>query len=211
MKTRSLCAHAATAARDGVEPQAGGAARAARPAQHGSRVADGSRHHRLGRRERPDLRGQRPHQGAALLRASPAFRPSPTTPASRSTRWAADPACAPDATRVPTPRTGTTTSKLLGELADFYGPDERTGRYQCVLVFVEDGEVVERSEGTFEGRVAFAPRGKGGFGYDPIFEPLTEEPGGRTVAQLTAEEKNRVSHRGLAAHAMRELLIARGY
>jgi XTP/dITP diphosphohydrolase len=101
--------------------------------------------------------------------------------------------------------------KLLGELADFYGPDERTGRYQCVLVFVEGGEVVERSEGTFEGRVAFGPRGKGGFGYDPIFEPLTEEPGGRTVAQLTSEEKNRVSHRGIAAHAMRELLIARGY
>jgi XTP/dITP diphosphohydrolase len=102
-------------------------------------------------------------------------------------------------------------SKLLGELADFYGPDERTGRYQCVLVLVEDGEFVERTQGTFEGRVAFGPRGKGGFGYDPIFEPLTEEPGGRTVAQLTAEEKNRVSHRGLAAHAMRELLIARGY
>jgi XTP/dITP diphosphohydrolase len=102
-------------------------------------------------------------------------------------------------------------TKLLGELADFYGPHERTGRYQCALVLVEDGEVVERTNGTFEGRVAFGPRGKGGFGYDPIFEPLTEEPGGRTVAQLSAEEKNRVSHRGLAAHAMRDLLIARGY
>jgi XTP/dITP diphosphohydrolase len=101
--------------------------------------------------------------------------------------------------------------KLLGEMNGFYGPDERTGRYQCVLVLFEDGAVAEVTHGTFEGRVAFAPRGKGGFGYDPIFEPLTEEPGGRTVGQLSTEEKNRVSHRALAAHAMREKLIARGY
>jgi XTP/dITP diphosphohydrolase len=101
--------------------------------------------------------------------------------------------------------------KLLGEMSGFYGPDERTARYQCVLVLVEEGAVTEVTRGTFEGRVAFAPRGTGGFGYDPIFEPLTEEPGGRTVGQLTAEEKNRVSHRALAARAMREKLIARGY
>lgn len=101
--------------------------------------------------------------------------------------------------------------KLLAELTDFYGPDERTGRYQCVLVFVEQGAVVERAEGTFEGRVAFEPRGRGGFGYDPIFEPLTEPVGGRTVGQLSGAEKNEVSHRARAARAMRELLIARGY
>jgi XTP/dITP diphosphohydrolase len=111
----------------------------------------------------------------------------------------------PDATDVDNNR------KLLGELADFYGPAERTGRYQCALVLVEDGEVVESTHGTFEGRVAYEPRGRGGFGYDPIFEPSFEEPGGRTVAQLTTAEKNEVSHRALAAHAMRELLIARGY
>lgn len=101
--------------------------------------------------------------------------------------------------------------KLLGELADFYGPDERTGRYRCVLVLAEDAAVVEKTSGTFEGRVAFEPRGKGGFGYDPIFEPSTESPGGRTVGQLSAEEKNRISHRAQAARAMRERLIARGY
>jgi XTP/dITP diphosphohydrolase len=101
--------------------------------------------------------------------------------------------------------------KLLGELADFYGPDERTGRYQCVLVFVEDGTVAEKTEGTFEGRIGFEPRGKGGFGYDPIFEPGFERPGGRTVGQLSAAEKNTVSHRAKAANAMRERLIARGY
>jgi XTP/dITP diphosphohydrolase len=101
--------------------------------------------------------------------------------------------------------------KLLGEMSGFYGPDERTARYQCVLVLVEDGAIMETTRGVFEGRVAFTPRGKGGFGYDPIFEPLTEEPGGRTVGQLSQEEKNRVSHRALAARAMREKLIARGY
>jgi len=101
--------------------------------------------------------------------------------------------------------------KLLGEMSGFYGPDERTARYQCVLVLFEDGAVADVTRGTFEGRVAFAPRGTGGFGYDPIFEPLTEEPGGRTVGQLTPEEKNRVSHRALAARAMREKLLARGY
>jgi XTP/dITP diphosphohydrolase len=101
--------------------------------------------------------------------------------------------------------------KLLGEMEAFYGPDERTARYQCVLVLVEDGAFAETTRGTFEGRVAFEPRGKGGFGYDPIFEPLTEPVGGRTVAQLSAKEKNEVSHRALAAKQMRERLIARGY
>ncbi len=101
--------------------------------------------------------------------------------------------------------------KLLGEMAGFYGPDERTARYRCVLVFVEDSEIVETTRGVFEGRIAFAPRGSGGFGYDPVFEPLTEEPGGRTVAQLSPEEKNRVSHRALAALAMRDRLLGRGY
>lgn len=101
--------------------------------------------------------------------------------------------------------------KLLGEMEAFYGPDERTARYQCVLVLVEDGAFAETTRGTFEGRVAFEPRGKGGFGYDPIFEPLTEPVGGRTVGQLTTAEKNEVSHRALAAKQMRERLIARGY
>jgi XTP/dITP diphosphohydrolase len=101
--------------------------------------------------------------------------------------------------------------KLLGEMSGFYGPDERTARYRCVLVLAEDGGITETTFGTFEGRVAFTPRGKGGFGYDPIFEPLTEQPGGRTVGQLTAEEKNEVSHRAQASRAMRERLLARGY
>jgi XTP/dITP diphosphohydrolase len=100
--------------------------------------------------------------------------------------------------------------KLLGELESVPSED-RTGRYQAVLVFVEDGEVVETTQGTFEGRVAFEARGDAGFGYDPIFEPSTEPVGGRTVAQLSPEWKNRVSHRAQAALKMRDRLIARGY
>jgi len=100
--------------------------------------------------------------------------------------------------------------KLLGELSGLE-PLQRTARYQCVLVLAEDGAVVETAYGTFEGRVALESRGDGGFGYDPIFEPDFEPIGGRTVGELTLEEKNEVSHRAQAARQMREKLIARGY
>jgi XTP/dITP diphosphohydrolase len=99
-------------------------------------------------------------------------------------------------------------------------PARRTARYRCVLAYLDPGQagggrsgrrrfVVARS-GTFEGRIADGPRGTNGFGYDPIFEPLTETPGGRTVGQLPAEEKNRVSHRAKAARAMARYLREHG-
>jgi XTP/dITP diphosphohydrolase len=94
-------------------------------------------------------------------------------------------------------------------------PERRTARYRCALAFVDpDSERPERvtiRRGTFEGRIATHPRGRGGFGYDPVFEPLTEPPGGRTVGELTADEKNRVSHRAAAARAMRPVLRGRGF
>ena len=74
----------------------------------------------------------------------------------------------------------------------------------------DDGDMLT-TEGVFEGRIATSPRGTNGFGYDPIFEPAMEPIGGRTVGELTTEEKNRVSHRAQAARAMRELLIERGF
>ena len=105
--------------------------------------------------------------------------------------------------------------KLLAELDGFYSPDERTARYQCVLALAEPDDsrpvIRETTNGTFEGRIAFSPRGSSGFGYDPIFEPDFEPPGGRTVGELTQAEKNRVSHRALAARAMRGRLIERGF
>jgi XTP/dITP diphosphohydrolase len=107
-------------------------------------------------------------------------------------------------------------AKLLGAL-DGLPPSRRTARYRCVLAYVDPTTapvgggsgrrrwVVTRS-GRFEGRIASEPRGANGFGYDPIFEPSTERPGGRTVGQLSAAEKNRVSHRAQAARAMARYL-----
>jgi XTP/dITP diphosphohydrolase len=65
--------------------------------------------------------------------------------------------------------------------------------------------------GTFRGRIATASKGSNGFGYDPIFEPSDEPPGGRTVGELPADEKNRRSHRAAAARRMAPFLRARGF
>ncbi len=65
--------------------------------------------------------------------------------------------------------------------------------------------------GQFEGRIATERRGTGGFGYDPIFEPEAEAPGGRTVGQMRSDEKHALSHRGKAARAMAEYLKGEGW
>ncbi|CAN5766392.1 XTP/dITP diphosphatase [soil metagenome] len=104
---------------------------------------------------------------------------------------------------------------LLAELGNL-PPERRTARYRCVLAFLDAQDldfagrpwVVVRS-GSFEGRIATHPRGTGGFGYDPIFEPRTEPPGGRTVGQMSTEEKNRRSHRACAARTMARHLRTR--
>jgi XTP/dITP diphosphohydrolase len=70
---------------------------------------------------------------------------------------------------------------------------------------------VRFSRGTLEGRIASAPKGRGGFGYDPIFEPAVEPPGGRTLGEWTAETKNRISHRGKAARRMHRILAELGF
>ncbi len=94
--------------------------------------------------------------------------------------------------------------KLLGAL-DGLPSEERGARYVCVLAYVEPGRddaIVRRGE--FVGRIATAPRGTNGFGYDPIFEPTVG--GGRTVGEMTPEEKATHSHRAVAARAMSEAL-----
>lgn len=94
--------------------------------------------------------------------------------------------------------------RLLAELAGV--PAARRGaRFRCVLALVRsatdpDPLVVE---GSWEGRIAETPRGSGGFGYDPLFIGVAD---GRTAAELAAEDKNRLSHRGRALAALaREL------
>jgi XTP/dITP diphosphohydrolase len=102
-------------------------------------------------------------------------------------------------------------AKLLAAL-EGRAPELRAARYVCVLAFLERGGAEPvLCRGVFEGRIAIASRGSGGFGYDPIFEPSFEPPGGRTVGQLNAAEKNAVSHRAVAARAMGEALRALGY
>ncbi len=92
--------------------------------------------------------------------------------------------------------------KLVAELAD--KPDRRA-HYVCVLVFVRHADDPQPviAEGEWHGEIVDAPRGKGGFGYDPYF--LLPEAG-MTAAELDAERKNRESHRGLALALLVERL-----
>ena len=107
--------------------------------------------------------------------------------------------------------------KLLRELAGL-PPERRSARYRCALALAlpeaagpRGGIPVRFSRGTLTGRIAVVPRGDGGFGYDPIFEPDGERPGGRTLGEWTAEAKNRISHRGRAARRMHATLARLGF
>lgn len=94
--------------------------------------------------------------------------------------------------------------KLLCALAGL--PEGRRGaRFVCVLALARpDGSIAATFEGSAHGRILAAPRGTGGFGYDPLF--LFDEPGspeaGRTFAELGTDAKGRVSHRGRALRAL---------
>ncbi len=92
--------------------------------------------------------------------------------------------------------------KLLEELAPV--PDEqRSARFQCLLVYMRHGldPTPLICQGTWEGRILHAPRGKNGFGYDPVFFVPGE---GCSAAELPPEIKNRLSHRG---QALQKLLV----
>lgn len=99
--------------------------------------------------------------------------------------------------------------KLLAALADC-AEGQRSGRYWCVLVYLRHAEdpvpvIVQRS---WEGEILAHPRGDGGFGYDPLFW-LPDQ--GMSVAELAAESKNRLSHRGRALHDLVNILkVAHG-
>ncbi|HWC32992.1 MAG TPA: RdgB/HAM1 family non-canonical purine NTP pyrophosphatase [Actinomycetota bacterium] len=79
----------------------------------------------------------------------------------------------------------------------------RTARYRAVAVVAWPGGRELTGEGACEGVLGTKPRGSGGFGYDPIFEPMGA---GRTMAELSPEEKDRISHRGRALRALRTQL-----
>jgi XTP/dITP diphosphohydrolase len=81
------------------------------------------------------------------------------------------------------------------------GLSDRTAAYVCVLALVAPGGEEVLFEGRCEGVLAERPRGEGGFGYDPIFEPTDAAPG-QTMAELEPERKNAISHRGRAARQL---------
>ncbi len=80
---------------------------------------------------------------------------------------------------------------------------QRSARFRCVIALATPDGVVGTRSGVCDGSIGHAPRGENGFGYDPVF---LVQGTGRTMAELSANEKNRVSHRGRAAGAARELI-----
>ncbi|MEO8438475.1 MAG: non-canonical purine NTP pyrophosphatase, partial [Chloroflexota bacterium] len=108
-------------------------------------------------------------------------------------------------------------AKLLDALRGL-PPAERGARYVCVLALAlpdvagpRGGIPLVMARGTCRGRIATEPRGDGGFGYDPIFEPASEPPGGRTLGLWTPAEKHAISHRARAARRMVPRLAALGF
>jgi XTP/dITP diphosphohydrolase len=90
--------------------------------------------------------------------------------------------------------------KLIVELADAV---DRAVAYVCVIAYLDAEGHEHLFEGRCEGELIDAPRGPGGFGYDPAFVPLdTGERDGRTMAELSAAEKHAISHRGRAARLL---------
>ena len=91
----------------------------------------------------------------------------------------------------------------LGEVE----PDQREGRFRCVLAvvdpFARPGSPPLMTEGTCEGVIATGPRGGGGFGYDPLF---IVPAASKTMAELSDAEKNAISHRAVAVRALRPIL-----
>ena len=91
-------------------------------------------------------------------------------------------------------------AKLLDEMK---GVTDRRARFVCVIAIAANGEVIETFEGEVSGKILDAPRGENGFGYDPIFQPDGFD---KSFAELSPEEKNRISHRARAYAKAKEFV-----
>jgi len=101
-----------------------------------------------------------------------------------------------------------TDAENLAKLLDEVPADgDRRVAYVCALAYVEPGGGEELVHGRCEGMLALEPRGEGGFGYDPAFVPDDYPGDDRTMAELTPEEKDAISHRGRAARALASRLL----
>ncbi|MDO3660696.1 XTP/dITP diphosphatase [Bacillus sp. C28GYM-DRY-1] len=95
-------------------------------------------------------------------------------------------------------------NKVLSELKGFE-KEQRTARFRCALAVSIPGEETKTVEGHVEGYIAEEPRGQYGFGYDPIFIVKDKD---KTMAELTSDEKNKISHRADALKKLSKLLEA---
>jgi XTP/dITP diphosphohydrolase len=95
-------------------------------------------------------------------------------------------------------------ARLLSELRACPGQSAITARFRCVLALARRGEVRETFDGVVEGTIVDPPRGFGGFGYDPVFQPIGLT---QTFGELPPEQKNRRSHRAQAIRLLRRALI----
>ena len=101
---------------------------------------------------------------------------------------------------------GARAALLLRELSARPGADRRA-RFVCVAALALPGGALRSARGSCEGRIAETPRGRAGFGYDPVFVPDEQAAPGRfTLAELAPEEKARISHRGRALRALLPVL-----
>jgi len=105
----------------------------------------------------------------------------------------------------PDPTHAKNIEKLLFELDGVPRP-RRTARFRCTLVYLDEKGKEETFDGIVEGAIGFTTAGEGGFGFDPVFV-IPER--GLTLAQIPNEEKNAISHRGLAVAALRRFLAQR--
>ena len=94
--------------------------------------------------------------------------------------------------------------KLLAELSGV-PPERRTARFRCAAVLYDSGQGTWHAEAAWEGRVLEAPRGSGGFGYDPVFVP---DGWDKTSAEVDQATKDAASHRGKAFRALRPAIEA---
>ncbi len=92
--------------------------------------------------------------------------------------------------------------ELLLENLKHVPPERRSARFECVVAIASPGEEIEVAPGKIEGYIAASPRGEHGFGYDPVFQL----PNGRTMAELTPNEKHLISHRARALGAALPIL-----
>ena len=90
--------------------------------------------------------------------------------------------------------------KLLKLLSNVPEKD-RAARFVCTLALARKGHLLDSFEGSVEGKIVFLPKGKNGFGYDPLFLPKGQK---KTFAEMPPSEKNKISHRALALEQLKK-------